>query len=289
MNNRIQRLVVLWSASAALIFWGAGCETLDMAGGGGDQLQRTIYDTYRLTRRLEDDLGSTVNQLNETATTLSGQVDKNEQELAKLETSLRQNQQKIDEIQAQLDSLKNALYGHLGLTAGQTATSIPAQSANSSSGQQGPAASTTDGGASSQAAAQDQDAEGAYYNAQRALVNGEYADALKQYSSFLDQYPGSSLAPNAQYWRGECYFRLAQERKESGLYEQAIQTFQQLRTQYPQSENVPRAMFDMAQAYLGLGQATRAREILQEIVDEYPLNAAAQRARTKLQEMDATR
>ena len=48
--------------------------------------------------------------------------------------------------------------------------------------------------------------QAAYDEAFQALKELRYADAAESFQSFMDQYPNSDLADNAQYWLGESYY-----------------------------------------------------------------------------------
>ena len=50
------------------------------------------------------------------------------------------------------------------------------------------------------------DEKAAYDQAFQALKELRYADAAEDFQAFLDQYPGSEYADNAQYWLGESYY-----------------------------------------------------------------------------------
>ena len=50
------------------------------------------------------------------------------------------------------------------------------------------------------------DEKAAYDQAFQALKELRYADAAEEFQSFLDQYPNSEYADNAQYWLGESYY-----------------------------------------------------------------------------------
>ena len=61
--------------------------------------------------------------------------------------------------------------------------------------------------AASQArAASPEDEKAAYDQAFQALKELRYADAAEDFRSFLDRYPNSEYADNAQYWLGESYY-----------------------------------------------------------------------------------
>ena len=62
----------------------------------------------------------------------------------------------------------------------------------------------------------------------QALKELRYADAAEDFQSFLDQYPNSDFADNAQYWLGESYYVTRN-------YDIALKAFQTLLDQYPES------------------------------------------------------
>lgn len=104
---------------------------------------------------------------------------------------------------------------------------------------------------------------------------GDSAGALQGFQNFLKQYPRHELAPNAQYWLGEVYYRL-------GDYPNAIAAQQKLMAAYPDHLKVPDAMLILANAQQSAGDATSARKTLEDLVARYPVSEAAEKGKQRL-------
>jgi tol-pal system protein YbgF len=114
-----------------------------------------------------------------------------------------------------------------------------------------------------------------------ALVRqGSYDKAIQSLREFLRTNRDSALAPNAQYWIGECYFML-------GDYYQAILNFNQVRQQHPKSERAPAAVLKIGLAFLQMGNKSEARLAFQKVLNDYPSSPEAAQAREKLQALGA--
>ena len=109
-----------------------------------------------------------------------------------------------------------------------------------------------------------------------ALANfreGNYAGAITGFRGFLNAYPNSALAPNAQYWIGYSYYVLKD-------YKAALAHQQKLVAAYPGSAKLPDAMFNIATNQVALDDLTGARKTLEELVAKHPgTNAASLAAR----------
>ncbi|MFQ5992443.1 MAG: tetratricopeptide repeat protein, partial [Nitrospiraceae bacterium] len=79
----------------------------------------------------------------------------------------------------------------------------------------------------------------------RKLRQGDLDGAKQGFTDFLQRYPSSVLAPNAQYWLGECYYGKNQ-------FKEAILAFDQVHLVYPGSPKVPAALLKKGYAYLAL-------------------------------------
>ena len=108
--------------------------------------------------------------------------------------------------------------------------------------------------------------------------NGKYDQALSSFKSFLDTYPKSDLADNAQFWIGECYMGLSQ-------YERAIQAFQNVIKNYPKENKAPNAMYRQAIAWQKIGDSTSAKIVLNNLIKAYPESPEAADAKKKLSSM----
>jgi tol-pal system protein YbgF len=112
----------------------------------------------------------------------------------------------------------------------------------------------------------------------KLFQKGQYTPARKDFQSFLLESPNSSLADNAQYWIGECYF-------EENRYREAIDAYQRLLDRYPQGNKAPYGMLRQGAAFERLGDPTAARILYERIVENYPNTPQAQIAQRKLEQL----
>jgi tol-pal system protein YbgF len=96
----------------------------------------------------------------------------------------------------------------------------------------------------------------------------DYEAALAGFRFFLELHGQSSLAPNAQYWMGECQYRL-------GRYKEALKTFYHVVSYYPLSPRIAASTLKIGQTYTRLKDHER-------VLDEYPDSPEAELARKAL-------
>jgi tol-pal system protein YbgF len=113
----------------------------------------------------------------------------------------------------------------------------------------------------------------ALYESSLLLYKKErFEEALNGFKSFIDEYPKSDLADNAQYWIGECYMSMKQ-------YEQAILAFEEVIKKYPNANKTPNAMWSQAMAMKEIGDTTSTKLLLKKIIKTYPDSPEAKRAK----------
>jgi tol-pal system protein YbgF len=117
-----------------------------------------------------------------------------------------------------------------------------------------------------------------YGQAFDALKAGNYTVAISGFQDFLNQYPSSSLAPNAEYWLGEAHY----VNRDLGAAENA---FQSVLDKWPSSGKAPDAMLDLGNTQLALGKTAKGRATLKQVVSQYPGTDAASRAQTRLKQL----
>ena len=122
-----------------------------------------------------------------------------------------------------------------------------------------------------------------YLAAQKCYARQDYQAALDQFGAFLQKYPLSSQAQNAEFWRGKSFQALER-------YEEAIAEYNKLRDAYPvaagesaASTKVPSAMHQQAVCHARLGQTERAIELFKQVVRDFPNSPAAVQATEDLQ------
>lgn len=210
---------------------------------------------------------------------LQKQVDALDGRLAKLETALQNNRQMLEMLQQvealkaeiaslrgqsevqkhQLDTMgkrQNDLYADLDQRLSDLARAAQPASA-----------------ASSQPDAQ---AESQSYDAALKLFREkDYAAAITGFKEFLQTYPDSAMAANAQYWIGYSYY--AQKD-----YKTSLATQQKLVATYPASPKVPDALLNVAASQIAMDNLDGARKTLKELVAKYPGTEAAKLAARRL-------
>jgi tol-pal system protein YbgF len=96
----------------------------------------------------------------------------------------------------------------------------------------------------------DETSEASYRDAFSLLKAGQYDESITAFNAFLQQYPNSQYADNAQYWLGEAYYVMRQ-------FEPAAAEYKKLITSYPDSKKQSHAMLKVAYSYHELGHSGR--------------------------------
>ena len=194
------------------------------------------------------------------------------QRIDQLQSDLRTIRGEVEMLQNQNEGGKNqsrALYGDLekrlaaletlgGVGAGGAPAIMPPSGA-------GPAV----GGGGEQAM---------YDMAFNALKSSDYPKAINGFRSFVQAYPSSPLASNAQYWLGEAYYVTRE-------YPNAITAFQKVTTDWPESRKVPDALVKIGFTQSALGKNGEARVTLESVVKRFPGSEAAQLAADRLKRL----
>ena len=118
--------------------------------------------------------------------------------------------------------------------------------------------------------------EAAYRDAFSLLKAGQYEESITAFSEFLQLYPGSQYADNAQYWLGETHYVKRQ-------FEPAIAEYRKLIETYPASKKRSHAMLKIGYSYHELGQVDKARAVLEDLRNGYAGTTAARLAEERIQ------
>ena len=118
----------------------------------------------------------------------------------------------------------------------------------------------------------------AYDRAFQSLKDLKYADAAAQFQAFLQQYPASDYADNAQYWLGESYYVTRN-------YDIALEAFQGLLTRYPDSTKVADGLLKIGYTHYELKQWDQARAALEQVQQQSQGTTLARLAGSRLRSM----
>ncbi len=105
--------------------------------------------------------------------------------------------------------------------------------------------------------------EDVYKDAFETFQRGNYEEAAKRFSSFIQSFPSAPLTSNAYYWLGESHFNMKN-------YDKAILYFQETVDKFPKSEKAPRALLSQAEAFRLTNDRKSSTTILKRIIELYP-------------------
>ncbi|RTZ63809.1 MAG: tol-pal system protein YbgF [Aquificaceae bacterium] len=117
----------------------------------------------------------------------------------------------------------------------------------------------------------------AYNQAYTQLKNNPSA-ATQAFKHYLQKYPSSPLAANAQYWIGEIMY----SRKN---YQGAIDEFVKVLQNYKKSEKAPDAAIKLGFSFYELKNWVYARRALENVIRYYPKTRAAALAKQRIAKM----
>lgn len=109
------------------------------------------------------------------------------------------------------------------------------------------------------------------YDAAYALVKAKKPKAaLEAFGAFIVRYPDHPYAANALFWRGECYYSLAE-------YSGAVTQFETLSVRYPASPKLPDGLLKLGLSHRKLGATAKAKAAFDKLRKEFPTSEAAKK------------
>ncbi len=243
---------------------------------GQRDMQTAITQNQAVTKTLleqttdaTDKLNTTMGQLQKTvqdAQANSGaRLDSMATQVQGLSDNLQEVMSRIGKLNQQLTDIQNALQSldakcSGGAPAPGTPTNQPGIASNAPSGNPPPSADVL------------------YNNGLRDLNSGNYTLALQEFQEYLQYYPTTDLAGNAQFWIGQVYYSQQQ-------YQPAADAFDKVIYNFPKSLKVASARYMKGAALLELGQKASAIRTFREVVRLYPGTEEERKARAKLREL----
>lgn len=104
----------------------------------------------------------------------------------------------------------------------------------------------------------------------------DYDAALAGFRFFLELHGQSALSANAQYWMGECQYRM-------GRFKDALGSFYHVISYYPLSQKLAASTLKIGQIYTRQGDREKAQMMYERVTDQYPDSAEAEVARKALE------
>jgi tol-pal system protein YbgF len=106
---------------------------------------------------------------------------------------------------------------------------------------------------------------------------GNYDLAISEFRQYVETYPTSEMADNAQYWIGEAFYA-------KNKHNEAIAEFDKVITNFPKGDKVPAARYKKAMVFNEIGQPEAARAEFQALIKLYPKSNEATLAKQQLGE-----
>ena len=123
--------------------------------------------------------------------------------------------------------------------------------------------------------------EEAEYKVALAEINlNNYKKAITLFDEFLKKYPKSSLADNAQYWKGEAFYALKD-------FSSALVEFNKVVQSYSKSDKVGGALLKQGFCLFEQGAYDDAKIFLNEVIQKYPRSDEASDAGQRLKKIEA--
>jgi len=106
---------------------------------------------------------------------------------------------------------------------------------------------------------------------------GNYDLAISEFRQYVETYPTSEMADNAQYWIGEALLAKKQ-------FNEAISEFDKVVTLFSKGDKVPAARFKKGMTLIEMGQPDAGKAELAALIKLYPRSNEAQLAKQQLGE-----
>lgn len=117
-----------------------------------------------------------------------------------------------------------------------------------------------------------------YKWAYKDYLEGNYDLAISGFYNYLRVTPNGTLASNAYYWIGECYYS-------KGDYERAISAFETVTVDYPRSDKVAGALLKIGYSHEKMGDKDMAATYYKKVIEQFPFSREASLAKVRLAEI----
>jgi len=114
-----------------------------------------------------------------------------------------------------------------------------------------------------------------YQNSYSDFSMGKYDLAYQGFKSFIEKYPNAELAPQAQFYMGECFY----SRKE---WQKALDEYLKIEGKYKKTDLIPAAKLKTALCYEQMGKLSEAMNIFGTIVKNFPQSPESLTAKDKI-------
>ena len=112
----------------------------------------------------------------------------------------------------------------------------------------------------------------------KSYINENYDSSIRGFQELLDANSQHDLSENCQYWMGEAYFA-------KGDYLTALEAFKKV-FDFPNDKKEDDAQLKLGICYIKLENNSKAKEELQNYIDQYPRGEFVAKAKSYLTQLD---
>ncbi len=232
------------------------------------QMQQISDSSARANTQLQDAVTNGVGKQLAPVANLNSRVDQMSDDVRALKDALNDVGARLERMDAKMTDLKNQLQ--------IMQSPPPAPGAAPAGGAPG----TATPGAQA-APPPGMSADKTYTDARRDQQGGNLDLAYQEYQQYLQYFPNTELAANAQYYLGEIDYDRA-------AFDKAIEEFDAVLERYPQNPKTADARWMKGMALVRTGQKTKAIQEFRALVHDDPSTEAAHRAAQELRQLGAT-
>jgi len=118
-----------------------------------------------------------------------------------------------------------------------------------------------------------------YDTAWADYTTGQWALAVQGFDAYINSFPRSELADDAQFYIGQTHYA-------DGQYREAAQAFEAVVLSYPDGDRVAEALYKRGLALERMDELELARQAFELVIQNYPDDNMANLARQALDRMD---
>lgn len=203
---------------------------------------------------------------------LSNQVNTMGDDVRSLKDALADVSARLERMDAKITDLKNQM---------QIIQNPPAAPGATMPGTPGASGPTASGAPAQSGPPPGMSADKSYTDAVRDLQTGKTDLAYNEFQQYLQYFPNTELAANAQYYLGEINYN-------RGDYNGAITAFDAVLERYPENPKTPDAHLMKAMSLLKSNQRNRAVQEFRTLVENYPHTDDARKALQQLRALGAS-
>lgn len=122
-------------------------------------------------------------------------------------------------------------------------------------------------------------AKALYDRAYALYKEGQYEKARAYWAEFTDTFKGHSFTPSANFWQGQCYYKLKDYSRAVILFEEGVIK------KFKKSSKYKAALLKAGYCWNHIGKPELAKLRLQEIVKKFPKSVEATQAKRALDKM----